>query len=181
VVLLEKNAKLGGSTAWSIGSVTASATPHQQKRGIVDTPQEHFNDMPLFAANLRAATTMRCARILCDEVPEAFRWLLSLGVRFHGPMPEPPHAKPRMHNVLPNSLSYIYHLGREARKRGVELRLGAHASALTTTGVRVTGVDCVATGASSRCERSFSRQVILQTIRNSRRVIWVPSKPRSRA
>jgi hypothetical protein len=28
VVLLEKNASLGGSTAWSIGSVTASGTPH---------------------------------------------------------------------------------------------------------------------------------------------------------
>ena len=27
VVLLEKNASLGGSTAWSVGSVTASGTP----------------------------------------------------------------------------------------------------------------------------------------------------------
>ena len=31
VVLLEKNAELGGSTAWSIGSVTASGTPHQAR------------------------------------------------------------------------------------------------------------------------------------------------------
>ena len=29
VVLLEKNRKLGGSTAWSIGSISASGTPHQ--------------------------------------------------------------------------------------------------------------------------------------------------------
>jgi fumarate reductase flavoprotein subunit len=27
VVLIEKNADLGGSTAWSIGSISASATP----------------------------------------------------------------------------------------------------------------------------------------------------------
>lgn len=34
VVLLEKNPALGGSTAWSIGAVSATRTPHQQKRGI---------------------------------------------------------------------------------------------------------------------------------------------------
>ena len=28
VVLLEKNGKLGGSTAWSIGSITSTRTPH---------------------------------------------------------------------------------------------------------------------------------------------------------
>jgi succinate dehydrogenase/fumarate reductase flavoprotein subunit len=36
VVLIEKNPKLGGSTAWSIGSITATGTPHQQRRGIID-------------------------------------------------------------------------------------------------------------------------------------------------
>ena len=29
VILLEKAPKLGGTTAWSIGSISASATPHQ--------------------------------------------------------------------------------------------------------------------------------------------------------
>jgi len=31
VILLEKNRRLGGSTAWSVGSVSASNTPHQRK------------------------------------------------------------------------------------------------------------------------------------------------------
>lgn len=31
VLLLEKNEKLGGSTSWSIGSVTSTGTPHQKK------------------------------------------------------------------------------------------------------------------------------------------------------
>ena len=66
--------------------------------------------MPLFAGELASRDNDELRRILCDEVPDAFRWLLSLGVRFYGPMPEPPHSRPRMHNVLPNSLSYIYHL-----------------------------------------------------------------------
>ena len=32
VVLLEKNDKLGGSTAWSIGSITSTGTPHQLRQ-----------------------------------------------------------------------------------------------------------------------------------------------------
>ena len=36
VVLLEKAPKLGGTTAWSIGSISATATPHQQAKGIKD-------------------------------------------------------------------------------------------------------------------------------------------------
>jgi succinate dehydrogenase/fumarate reductase flavoprotein subunit len=142
VVLLEKNAKLGGSTAWSIGSITATGTPHQVKHGITDRPQDHYDDMPLFAGELAGRDNDALRRILCDEVPDAFRWLLSLGVRFYGPMPEPPHKQPRMHNVLPNSLSYIYHLGRHARGVDVEVRLGARATSLVTEGGRVTGVTC---------------------------------------
>ena len=117
VALLEKNEKLGGSTAWSIGSISATGTPHQLRHGIHDRPEDHYADMPLFAGALAGRDNDKLRRILCDEVPDAFRWLLALGVRFYGPMPEPPHRQPRMHNVLPNSLSYIYHLGRHARQR----------------------------------------------------------------
>ena len=49
VVLLEKNARLGGSTAWSVGSITSTRTPHQRRAGVEDDPQAHFADMPLFA------------------------------------------------------------------------------------------------------------------------------------
>jgi len=142
VVLLEKNEKLGGSTAWSIGSITATGTPHQIKRGIADRPEDHFADMPLFAGDLAGRDNDELRRILCDEVPDAFRWLLTLGVRFYGPMPEPPHKKPRMHNVLPNSLSYIYHLGRHATKVGVDVRLGVRANWVITKRDGVTGVAC---------------------------------------
>jgi succinate dehydrogenase/fumarate reductase flavoprotein subunit len=142
VALLEKNEKLGGSTAWSIGSISATGTPHQLRHGIHDRPEDHYADMPLFAGALAGRDNDKLRRILCDEVPDAFRWLLALGVRFYGPMPEPPHRQPRMHNVLPNSLSYIYHLGRHARRAGVDVRLGTRVTALITEGSRVSGVAC---------------------------------------
>ena len=142
VVLLEKNEKLGGSTAWSIGSITATGTPHQLRQGIQDRPEDHYADMPLFAGEIAGRDNDELRRILCEEVPDAFRWLLRLGVRFYGPMPEPPHRQPRMHNVLPNSLSYIYHLGRHARRIGVDIQLGARVTALLTEAGAVTGAAC---------------------------------------
>jgi succinate dehydrogenase/fumarate reductase flavoprotein subunit len=142
VVLLEKNAKLGGSTAWSIGSITSSATLHQSRRGIQDRPEDHYEDMPLFAEELAGRDNDELRRILCDEIPETFRWLLGLGIRFYGPMPEPPHRRPRMHNVLPNSLSYIYHLENQARRVGVDIRLETRVTRLLTEGDAVTGVAC---------------------------------------
>ena len=140
VLLLEKNERLGGSTAWSIGSVTATQTPHQRRRGIVDSPAEHWADMPGFAGALQPRDNDALRRILCNEMPATFQWLLDSGVCFYGPMPEPPHRQPRMHNVLPNSRAFIYHLERRARRAGVDIRLGARVSALDRVERRVVGV-----------------------------------------
>jgi succinate dehydrogenase/fumarate reductase flavoprotein subunit len=144
VVLLEKNPQPGGSTAWSIGSVTASQTPHQARKNIVDNPADHWRDMAGFNGALDPRDNADLRRLLADEMPDTFRWLLRHGLRFYGPMPEPPHSKPRMHNVLPNSRSFITHLSRAARRAGVTIVCGARAEALLTEQGRVTGVRCAA-------------------------------------
>ncbi len=84
--------------------------------------------MPGFAGDLQPRDNDALRRILCDEIPATFQWLLDAGIRFMGPMPEPPHRQPRMHNVLPNSHSYIYHLERRARRAGVDVRTGERVS-----------------------------------------------------
>ena len=142
VVLLEKNPQLGGSTAWSIGSVTASQTPHQARKGIADNPADHWRDMAGFNGELDARDNADLRRLLADEMPETFRWLLKHGIRFYGPMPEPPHTKPRMHNVLPNSRAFITHLAKAARRAGVNIVCGIRATALVAEQGRVVGVDC---------------------------------------
>jgi len=142
VVLIEKNAQLGGSTAWSVGSISASATPHQLAKGVADSPADHWRDMALFNGSLNARDNPALRRILTDELPATFRWLISHGIRFYGPMPEPPHSKPRMHNVLPNSRSFIRHLERAARRAGVVIVISARAEELRTENGRVTAVAC---------------------------------------
>ncbi len=150
VVLLEKNPKPGGSTSWSIGSISATQTPHQRARGIVDNPADHWADMPGFAGDLAGRDNDALRRVLCDEVPAAFQWLLDSGVRFMGPMPEPPHRHPRMHNVLPNSRSFIYHLERRARREGVEIVCNAQVRELLRNDGRVDGVEAEADGVRKR-------------------------------
>jgi fumarate reductase flavoprotein subunit len=150
VLLIEKNDRLGGSTAWSVGSVSASATPHQLRRGIKDSPDGHWRDMAKFNGTLDNRDNPALRRVLADAMPETFRWLLGHGIRFYGPMPEPPHGKPRMHNVLPNSRSFITHLERAARRAGVDIRPSTRVSALAVEAGRVTGVDCAAGASASR-------------------------------
>jgi len=142
VLLIEKNPALGGSTAWSIGSVTATGTPHQRRNGIVDSATDHWRDMAGFNGDLDPRDNPALRRVLADEIPETFRWLLAQGIRFYGPMPEPPHQKPRMHNVLPNSRSYITHLERAARHAGAVIRTGTRVVSLACENNRVCGVEC---------------------------------------
>jgi len=140
VILLEKNPAPGGSTSWSVGSVTATNTPHQKRAGIKDTPQEHFEDLALHAGALAPRDNLALRRILVDNTNEMLDWLMSLGVVFVGPMPEPPHRYPRMHNVLPNSRSFAYHLTRHCRRLGVDIRVNTRSERLLAVNGRVAGV-----------------------------------------
>jgi len=140
VILLEKNPALGGSTAWSIGSFTATRTPHQLAAGVEDSPDEHFADMPKFSGPQADRDNPELRRIFVDNANDTLRWLMAHGVEFFGPMPEPPHTKPRMHNVLPNSRAYIHALGNHARRIGVDVRVNAKAKRFLLDGDRVTGV-----------------------------------------
>ena len=142
VVLLEKNATLGGTTARSIGSISATQTAEQARAGITDTPDEHFEDMGKFSQHhADRPDNDALARILVDNVPETVRLLSEWGVVFLGPLEEPPHRKPRMHQIMPNSAAYIFHCERHARKIGVNIMTGARAKRLLTREGEVTGVE----------------------------------------
>lgn len=142
VILIEKNPELGGTTAWSIGSFTATQTTQQLASGIDDNPDAHFDDMPKFAGPLADRDNPTLRRLFVDNANETLRWLEALGVEFYGPMPEPPHTQPRMHNVLPNSKAYIRALGQQAQNIGVDVRVGVRAKRFLLDGDRVVGAAC---------------------------------------
>ena len=140
VILVEKEPELGGSTAWSIGSISATNTPHQKALGIKDTPDEHFEDLGLLNDHYAGRDNEALRRLLVDNTTNLIEWLTSMGLVFLGPMPEEPHRYPRMLNVLPNSRAFPYHLGRYCRKLGVDIRTETAAESLIEHEGRVTGL-----------------------------------------
>jgi fumarate reductase flavoprotein subunit len=140
VIVLEKNPVVGGTTAQSVGSITATCTPQQKAAGIDDDPQAHFEDMAAFAGPLANRDNIELRRLFVENVPDTMRFLADLGIEFIGPMPEPPHRQPRMHNILPHARGYTHHLLRHCRREGVIVRTGVRAERLLTDGGRVTGV-----------------------------------------
>lgn len=140
VILLEKNPRLGGSTAWSVGSVTSSCTPHQIRAGILDSPEEHWADYKVLAGERAARDNFELSAVMVRNLPDTFRWLLTNGLEFMGPVSEAPHRRPRMHNILPNSRAFPYHLGRRCRKVGVDVRLGTRALDLVKQDGRIARV-----------------------------------------
>lgn len=160
VAVLERRDRLGGTTAYSVGSLTAADTPLQRRKGIRDDPDELVEDMWAFDQDLLAGDAPELRRLYAVESARTYDWLVAHGVVFSGPYPEPPHRVPRMHNVIPNSRSYIARLAEGARRAGVRVLLNTEAARLLTDGDgRVTGLET--TGAGGSRELRARRGVIL--------------------
>ncbi|MDH4192385.1 MAG: FAD-dependent oxidoreductase, partial [Betaproteobacteria bacterium] len=141
VALIEKNPKLGGTTALSIGSITAAGTALQRSTGIADSADAHFADFDLFPVPEGAVDNLLLRRLYVDHAADTLHWLMSLGIVFHGPSPEAPHTRPRMHNVLPHSGATIHCLASACRARGVDIRVATTARGLVEEAGRVAGVE----------------------------------------
>ena len=140
VIVLEKAARPGGTTALSVGSITASGTALQRGAGVDDSPEAHFNDLDLFPRPEGATDNMVLRRLYVENAADTVCWLGSLGIVFYGPSPEPPHTRPRLHLALPHSGAYIHALNRACRAGGVEVRLEAAARRLIEESGRVVAV-----------------------------------------
>lgn len=161
VIVLEKNPRPGGTTALSVGSITATRTPHQLRAGIQDSPAEHAEDLAAINARRGLPDNPELRRLLTENVTDTFRWLLDLGVEFIGPLPEPPHRQSRMHCVLPTAKSYINRLVRRTRSLRIEIRCGFAARELLTEASRVVGV--AGSDAKGRLARVRAGATVLAT------------------
>ncbi|MCF3935217.1 FAD-dependent oxidoreductase [Acuticoccus sp. M5D2P5] len=144
VVLLEKGATPGGTTGRSVGSITASGTRWQKAAGVDDTTDAHFEDMALFAGPRAERDNLTLRRFYVENAGETVHFLADLGIEFIGPMPEPPHRVPRMHNIVPHSRAYISQLLREARRLGVTVMTETSADEVLMEGGHVTGLRATA-------------------------------------
>jgi len=141
VCVLEKASALGGTTAMSVGSIMAAGTRLQRQDGIEDSPAEHARDLAAICSQLGLYDNAELRGLYTSHAAEAVDLLESIGVVFTQPMPQPPHGKPRLHQVIPGSRSYIHHLEKYCRKHAVALRPGTQADSLVCRQGSVLGVN----------------------------------------
>jgi choline dehydrogenase-like flavoprotein len=150
VILLERNPQLGGTTSRSIGSITATNTPHQLKKGIRDSPADHFEDMARFAAasrrvqesryriddntELPAVSSRMCPTRSGGSCPRVWN---STALSAGGPAPQAAHAQ------RPAELARL-HLppGTGRAKAGVRIVTSVRAKRLLLEEGNVVGVAC---------------------------------------
>ncbi len=143
VLLLEKRSQLGGTTGIAVGSYTANGTKLQRRAGIEDDqPDLHEEDAGKFAsAEIEARNHCQLRRFFLQHTADTLHWLMEMGIRFHGPSPEPPNRLPRMHNVIPGAKAYIATLQARLLKYGGDVRVDAPVKRLVQTQAgAVTGV-----------------------------------------
>lgn len=140
VILIEKEASVGGTTALSVGSLSAAGTRHQRRAGVRDSAQDFEEDMVAFDPTLLPGDAPALRRLLAVEAATTLHWLEGLGVAFVGPYSEPPHRVPRMHNVVPSSRSYVARLSEAAQRLGVDVRVSTTLVEIVTKGGEAVGV-----------------------------------------
>lgn len=141
VILLERRDAIGGTTALSIGSLTAADTSFQRRRGIRDNADDLVEDMWKFDAELLTGDSPALRTLYARESARTLEWLMKHGVAFAGPFPEPPHRVPRMHNVIPSSRSYIARLSEAAARAKVTVVTRADVTGLLIEDNAVVGVE----------------------------------------
>jgi succinate dehydrogenase/fumarate reductase flavoprotein subunit len=160
VLVVEKAPGIGGTTSWAVGAYTSSATPYQERAGVNDDPERHFADMDMVNAAAKRPDNLGLRRLMTREAPDTLRWLMDLGVEFIGPNPEPPHTRPRMHNIVPGAAALIYYLGRRCRRLGVTIRCDSSLDDIVTNQGRGCGV-VVCHGDGSKATYRANRGIVL--------------------
>lgn len=161
VLVLEKAARIGGTTALSVGTICATSTRPQKQAGIDDSPLEHFDDMAKFPGSIAEKDNLELRKILVENVPETIEILSDLGITFMGPLPEPPHRKPRLHAIIPHSRGYIRHIERACRRLGVVIRTATPVEKLISEQGRITGVAARSPGSGGDVEQFRARRGVI--------------------
>lgn len=141
VLVLEKRPTCGGTTGIAVGSFTGCATALQRSQGIADSVAAHAEDAGKFATpEIEARNHAALRQMFLSETAATLDWLMTMGVSFQGPNPEPPNRVPRMHNVVPGAQAYIATLQARLVRLGGEVRCASPVTKLLRENGRVSGV-----------------------------------------
>lgn len=129
VLLLEKSARYGGSTAMCGGAFAFAGTDVQRARGIADSAEILEEDL-MIAGKHRNDRAL--VHVYATRQHEAYRWLQGLGVPFEQVSLSGAQSVPRNHGT--NPLHVLETLHAQGLRAGVRYRAGAAVTRLMTAG-----------------------------------------------
>jgi fumarate reductase flavoprotein subunit len=135
VLVLEKLALPGGSTAMSSGLTAYAGTDEQAAEGIEDTAESLRADI---LATGQGRCDERLVDVYCREQLATYRWLQGLGVAYGHVHAASGQSVPRSHATDPSRM--IDTLVRRAEERGVRIVYGVRAFQLLVRDDEVHGV-----------------------------------------
>lgn len=166
VLIVEAAGQLGGTLFFSTGQMSAAGTQLQKARGIVDTPQSHYDDIMRISGDTADPGLVRLA---VEQAAPAFDWLTDHGFRALDGHPiqgttHDPYSQPRYVWGARGGLSILEVLLAQLepwiRRGRVVVRTQTEVTALVQgADSAVTGV--VLRGADGSSETVAARQVAL--------------------
>lgn len=140
VIVLEKQGIIGGNTNYATGGLNAAETPVQQKLGIQDSKQSHFDDTMSGGYFLNDSSLVAT---LVNKAAEAVDWLISLGADMSNVGQMAGSSQKRTHRpdggaaIGPHLMAV---LNKAVKAENVSIRTRNTVTALTEQGGKVTGV-----------------------------------------
>ena len=120
VILLEKAPVLGGESAVCIAWITANSTKAQERAGVTDSPEAHWEKWKEINAASLPLANLELNRLYIDKVGEAVDRLEELGMTFVLKQCFV-HEVPRTHLYQPDAGAWATVLGAAATERGVQI------------------------------------------------------------
>ena len=140
VIVLEKQGIIGGNTNYSTGGLNAAETSVQQKLGIQDSKQSHFDDTMSGGHFLNDSSLVAT---LVNKAAEAVDWLISLGADMSNVGQMAGSSQKRTHRpdggaaIGPHLMSV---LNKAVQAENISIRTRNTVTALTEQSGKVTGV-----------------------------------------
>lgn len=140
VIVIEKNAIVGGNTIRATGGMNAAGTPFQEAKGITDTPEVMYQDTMKGGKNLN---NPELVKILTQNSADAIAWLTKMGADLSDVGAAGGATNNRIHRPANGAKvgdEVIRVLSENAEKLGVDIRTKYEAVELLTKDGAVTGV-----------------------------------------
>ncbi len=140
VIVVEKNAFMGGNTNYATGGMNAAGTKYQEAKGIKDSPELHFQDTMKGGHDKNDPALLK---VFTDKAADTVYWLEELGAKLSEIGRSGGQSVDRIHKG-PEGMPIGTHLMKvftnQVEKLNIDVRLSTKAVEIISEGNKVTAI-----------------------------------------